>query len=206
MGTGGYLGQLDAGIPSTDFSCVTCGESVQYAEETHVVTVVLARLINGNIRYAPLIYTDGDYLWEPNFVCDNCNDGHLEDMRELVRDVPYVEDDLAITNCHICHSGIRDGEVVGIITAGEIQRTQRMPNGEADSGTFVCTTDDPTRLCIGCINKLSSEVVDELWKEPIKQFNECEEGTNIRCWRNGCPADVDNPCASCHYNIQTGAR
>ena len=202
MGTGGYIGGLDVDWSTTEFSCVTCGEAIMFAEENHVVTIVMAQLFERGMQFSPLIFEDGDFLWEPQFFCSSCWEAAKEEIDDLVRDVPMVEDHYSITDCSSCHSGIRAGEVVGLITSGEVHHAKRSPNGEPGGSTFECTTPDPHVLCIGCINKLSSEIVDELWNEPVRQFHECPEGTEIRCWRNGCPAEEDNDCANCY--TQTG--
>jgi len=187
---------------TTEFSCVTCGEAVLFAEENHVVTIVIAQLNERGMLFSPLIFEDGDFLWEPQFFCLNCWDSSKEELEDFVRDEPLVEDNYSITDCSSCHSGIRNGEVVGLITAGEVHQAKRSPNGEHGGSTFECTTPDPHVLCISCINKLNTDVVDELWNEPVRQFHECPEGTQIRCWRNGCPAEEDSNCANCH--TQTG--
>lgn len=202
MGNSGYIGGLERNWATTEFSCVVCGEGVLYAEESHVVTIVTIQMTERGTIYSPLIFDDGDFLWEPQFICSDCWDQCQEELTEHVRDVPLIEDDYAITDCRSCRSGIRAGEVVGMITAGEVRQTHRYPNGEHGGTTFECSNPDPCILCISCINRLNSDVVDELWSEPIKQYQECEEGTQIRCWRNGCPAEEDNDCANCHK--QTG--
>jgi hypothetical protein len=197
MGNGRHLGALDLATP--DFSCVTCGDTIQFTEETYVVTIVIAHLTEKGMLYSPLIFEDGDFLWEPQFFCESCWDCSKEELADYKRDVPLVDDDQSITNCSTCHSGIRTGEVVGIITAGEVRQASRYPNGEYGGTTFKCTSPDPHVLCISCINMLNSDVVDELWDEPVKQYHECPEGTAIRCWRNGCPAEEDSNCANCAY-------
>jgi len=204
MGTGGYLGDLDIDWDATSFSCGTCGEAVQFTVETVVFTVMLAQLTEKGMQYSPLIFEDGDFLYEPNFMCEECCLESIEELRSQMRDVPYVEDSYAVANCHICHSGIRNGEVVGLATSGEVRRSRRSPNNEVGTSTFECTTDDPVLMCVGCINVMNSDVVDELWADSIKQFHECAEGTMIRCWRSGCPADQENPCANCLTDSKTG--
>lgn len=205
MGFSGHLGELEAGWESTEFSCATCGEAVQFAEETFVVTVVLAQMTEGGMSYAPLIFEDGDFLYEPNYLCAHCWEQSKDELEELVRDTPEVEDHHSILSCHICRSGIRTGEVIGLATEGEVRLSRRAPNGEHGGSTFECTSDDPTVLCISCLNKLSAHVVDELWNESVRQFHECQEGTEIRCWRNGCSAEEDSACANCNScTAQTG--
>ena len=198
MGTSGSLEDLDLNWSRTEFSCRVCGESISFAEEVFVITIAVAQLGVRGMQYSPLLFAeDGDFLYEPVFLCANCWEDSQEGLGDIVRDIPSVLDDYAVVDCGPCKSGIREGEVVALVTYGEIRLSKRCPNGINGGSTFEVMDADPTILCISCINTLSKEVVDELWTELVKQFNECPEGTEIRCWRNGCSADEDSDCANC---------
>lgn len=201
MGTSGYLGDLDLNWSNSEFSCTGCGEAIEYMEEVFVVTVVLAQLTERGVVYSPVLYEDGDFLYEPHFLCFSCREGYQEELKELVRDMPPVLDDYSVINCKECLSGIRTGEVVAMITHGEIRLSKRSPNGISGGSTFECMDDDPDVLCVSCINKMSRDIVDCLWKEDVQQFRECPEGTEIRCWRSGCSADEDSDCANCKRQV-----
>jgi len=198
MGTSGYLGDLDLDWSRTEFSCRVCGECISFAEEVFVVTIAVAQLTGRGMQYSQLLFIeDGDFLYEPVFLCFNCSEDSQEELGERVRDVPPVADAYAVIDCGSCRSGIRNGEVVALITHGEIRLSKRSPNGITGGSTFEVMDADPTVLCVSCINTLSKEIVDEFWTELVKQFNECPEGTEIRCWRSGCSADEDSDCANC---------
>lgn len=204
MGTGGYLGGLDLDWERTEFPCVCCGEFIAFAEEAHVATIVVGNLLEQGMQYRPLVFSDNDFLYEPVFFCSHCWDASREELAELTRDVPPINDDFNVIDCNFCRSGIRNGEVLGLCTQGEVLQSRRSPNGNSGGTTFQCTSDDPDIMCIGCINKLSKDVVDHMWNEPVRQYHECAEGTDIRCWRNGCSAQHDDDCANCNQRQQTG--
>lgn len=201
MGDGRYLEELDINWSNTAFFCTTCGEPIEYKEEVFAITVVLAQMTERGMQYLPVLFEDGDFLYEPHILHAHCSEESREELFELVRDTPPVEDPYAVINCTTCQSGVRTGEVVALATYGEIRISQRSPNGMNGGSTFESLDDDPTVLCVCCINKLSKEVVDELWKDDVRQFHECSEGTEIRCWRSGCSADEDSDCANCKKRV-----
>lgn len=199
MGDDGHLEDYD--WSATGFSCSGCGEAVEYMEEVFVLTVVLTQPGERGTMYAPLIFEDGDFLYEPHFLCFNCRDEELEELCDLMRDIPPILDQYSILDCDACRSGIRLGEVVAIVTHGEIRLSKRQPNGENGGSTFECMDGHPDVLCVCCVNRLSKDVVKDLWKDDVQQYNECPEGTQIRCWRSGCSADVDSNCANCKQQV-----
>lgn len=197
MGSDGYLGDLDIGWSDSQFSCTLCGEAIAYKEEVFVLTVVLAQMTERGVLYSPLLFEDGDFLYEPHFLCFNCCEESLEELHDLLTDVPPLEDEYTIIDCSQCKSGVRAGEVIGLITHGELAVSKRSPNGVNGGSTFEVMDDDPRALCISCLNRLSNDVVDELWADRVQQYQECAEGTELRCWRNGCSADACGDCMSC---------
>lgn len=188
---------------STGFSCIQCGERVQFAQETVVVVIAMAQLTEQGMVYTPLVVdaaTDHDFLFEPIYLCEGCCSGHMEQLEEIVRDIPIVEVPTSITSCRSCTAGINQGEVVGKMTCGEVHRSKRSPNCQSGGTTFVEMDNDPIILCVSCINRLNSDVIDEMWSEPVQQNHECPEGTQMRCWRTGCPAEEHNPGSYCNAN------
>lgn len=200
MGEGGSLEHI--AWTATDFSCTTCGEPIPFADEVFVLTIMLVQMTERGVQYSPLLFEDGDFLYEPHFFCFSCCENNKEELEGLVRDMPPVEDNYSILDCSACKSGIRSGEVSALITHGEIHLSKRSPNGESGGSRFTCMDDDPTVICISCVNRLNKDVVDELWYEYVKQYKECSEGTQIRCWRNGCPADEEESCANCNKETE----
>ncbi len=201
MGDDRYVEEPDVEWSGTDFSCSVCGDGIEFKEEVFALTVMLTQVGERGTEYAPLIFEDGDFLYAPHFFCFNCREDTLEELSDLMRDIPPVLDQFTSLECDSCRSGIRAGEVVAIMTHGEIRLSRRSPNGQSGGSTFECTDCHPDVLCIGCINRFSRDVIDELWQEDVRQFNECTEGTQIRCWRSSCPADVDSDCANCKRQV-----
>lgn len=203
MGDDGYVEDEEPEIDwsATGFFCTGCGEAVDFHEEVFVLTVVLVHQGERGLEYSPLIFEDGDFLYEPHFFCFNCRDEELEELNDLMRDIPPVLDHYAGLECDICRSGIRIGEVVAIVTHGEIRLSKRSPNGQNGGSTFECMDSHPDVLCPNCTNRLSKDVIDELWADDVKQYNECSEGTQIRCWRSGCSADIDSDCTNCKRQV-----
>jgi len=182
--------------PDTGLSCsaVFCGENIPYAEEAYMLTVEVAAQTERGLVYTPIVATDQDYLYEPVFYCHDCWKSILEDLESFVADVPPVEDPYTIIKCHVCDSGIREGEVFGKLVEGEFRAADRTP-GNKHSPTFVQLAPSPFIVCAPCINVIEHDV-SEIWGEPLKQSNECTEGTYMRCWRYGCSADVSCHCIS----------
>lgn len=197
MGSGADIDDLDVNWLHTGFSCSTCGEEIDFHQEVFCISIVFVQWTDRGVTYAPVLFEDGDFLYAPHFFCCECTDENSRELKDHRRDRPPIEDQYTIADCSICKSGIRHGEVAALITHGEIQLSKRNPNGVHGGNTFDPTDTDPDILCISCINTLSSDVVDQLWQEPVCQFRECAEGSEIRCWRGGCPADETNECAKC---------
>lgn len=187
---------------ATSFACAQCGEKVQYGADTTVITIATANLTQSGMRYTPLVVdvaSDHDFLYEPCYLCPGCCSAIVEQLDSITRDVvPITDDTSAIISCQSCTCGIQQGEVVGKLTAGEVHRSKRFPSGYSGGSTFVDRDHDPIILCVSCINRLNEDVVDELWRDPVQQHKECREGGDIRCWRTGCSADIDDPCARCN--------
>lgn len=187
----------------SDLSCALCGDMLKYADESFVLTVVMAVVIPEGIQYIPLMLEDGsDFLYEPYFFCFTCWESCIEDVRTEKGDMPPVEDQYSILECACCESGIRQNEVLGTASFGEVHRTKRSP----DTGGYVkfeVMDPEPSTLCIECLNALNT-VVDDLWTDGVSQGGECEEGRFIRCWRYGCTYDGTSCKALCKSLKETG--
>jgi hypothetical protein len=183
--------------PVTDFSCSApfCGEAIPYAENIFVVTMYTAGMTEAGIQYAPVPADDGDYLYEPCWFCEECWKSVRDELQEYTESMPPIADDYAAFHCNICDSGIRLGELFGVVTGGQLQVSERCPDSVA-TPKFQPMDDQPTIICIACMNVIERDVA-ELWGGRITEKNECEEGTFVRCWRHGCPCDGEN-CSLAH--------
>jgi len=175
--------------PVTNFSCSApfCQDPIPFAEDVVVVTVHSAGYTENGLQYAPIPADDGDYLYEPCYFCADCWSQVEEELRDYTRDQPPVFDDQAAFECQVCKSGIRTGELFGVAVLGMLEMSKRCPDG-AYSASFVSPEPKPLLLCISCMNVIEKDIA-EMWGGRIVQCSECEEGTNLRCWRHGCSAD-----------------
>lgn len=171
-------------IMKTEHSCAACAETLCYTDEAVVITVVAPTIEAGNFYYAPAESDDGDFLYEPRFCCYECWEDVGNEVAELLENTPPIEEITAVVVCRLCKSGICLGELMGLVTMGELQCSQRSPEIAATT-IFDAQDPDPTPVCIACLRRISEEFLD-LW-ETVGQGDECEEGTDIRCWRHGCP-------------------
>jgi hypothetical protein len=180
--------------PKTEHSCTAafCEEAIRFADEIYMLTVEVAVPTNdGKITHSPLVANDEDFMYEPVFYCAGCWQSIIEDLREIVDNTPPVGDAQSVIECSICRSGIRSGEVFSKVTFGEFRSPDRNPEGSLQA--VFCTLGKPSIICAPCINTLG-ENISEIWGDPVKQNNECTEGTHKRCWRYGCSADINHKC------------
>jgi hypothetical protein len=188
---------------SSELSCGLCGEMLKYADESYVLTVVVAGINSEGTHYAPLLLEDGsDFLYEPYFFCFTCWESCIEDVRLEKGDTPPIVDQYSILECACCESGIRQNEILGIAAFGEVHRSRRSPD-TGGYAKFEVMDADPSTLCIECLNSLNA-VVDNLWDDGVSQGEECTEGRFIRCWRYGCTYDGTACKALCKSLKETG--
>ena len=182
--------------PQTDVSCsaIFCTEAIAYTEEICMLSVEVAAHTEQGLVCTPIVASDGDYLYEPVFYCHGYWKNILDELESYVADVPPIEDVHSLFECAACRSGIRAGEVFGKITPGEFQVSDRSPDGQVRP-SFVPLIEIPVIVCAPCINVIQQDI-SEIWGDPLRQNNECAEGTHLRCWRHGCSADVDCNCIS----------
>lgn len=180
-------------IAKTGHECAGpgCGELIRYGDEIFVLEVVVLTMDASGLIYSPYLADTGDFLYEPLIIELECWEDMEEDICSAHQDTPAIESDEAVATCAACNSGICLGEVAGTASFGEIHLSRRTPNFNSGASTFTKMDTNPTLLCAACLNELSKDHVD-LWADVVRQGNECEEGTVMRCWRHGCPGDCDN--------------
>jgi len=171
-------------IMKTEHNCSACDDPLCYTDEVVVIKVVAPSFENGLFTYADAEADDGDFLYEPRFADYGCWEDAANEVGELVEDLPPIEDPAAVLLCKLCSSGILLGELMGLVTMGELHCSQRSPD-IASTTIFEAQDPDPVTICIVCLRKLSDEFLD-LW-DSVGQGDECEEGATIRCWRLSCP-------------------
>jgi len=172
----------------TGHSCALEEDNISYGDSVVAVTVGVAKHrshgIPGGYVYAAVDNEASDILYDPRFLLDVSWVDVVSDMVDLDEKVQAGSDPNAVFTCGICASGIYPEEVFVITSMGEIHRSNRAPNGEHGTSTFV-PQKDPSPYCVSCIQLMHRHVL-ALWDEGVKQNEECEYGTIHRCWRQGC--------------------
>lgn len=176
-------------------------DTIAFGEE--VVAVIPALVIQTaagiTLQYATT--PDGtDLLYEVNFLSITSWAEVEERLTQTVQDVgsPPPRAANAIYNCDTCQGDICHGEVVLLAKLGEINRSPCAPNGEPAGSTFVEHGQKRRVLCLGCQSLLHTHVVS-FWDAPLKQHEECEEGSEHRCWREGCSANINSCIRNCRH-------
>lgn len=169
--------------------CADCEDHILFSDEVFLITVVRPSVSLDGLSYNIVESDDNDFLYEPRFFDVECWENQLEDLREHMENRPPILELRAILDCSICASGIKENELIGLVTFGEIQHSERCPDGEATS-KFVPMDPDPTIICTACLWYMNENVI-RLWEGSVQNVDECEEGTFIRCWRYGCDGTSD---------------
>lgn len=183
-----YVEEAEDEDSEARYSCSICGEAIELADDIYMISVYSVCINPKSVHYEPVLAEDGDYAYEPCYLCEDCEKNMVEDLHGRVEDIPPMEDQYAVIECSTCSSGIRKDESAGIVTLGQLQISGRSPSEIDSSATFQCMESNPRVICISCMNILNKDVA-ELWNDRITQNDECSEGTHLRCWRHGCNAD-----------------
>jgi hypothetical protein len=186
----------DDELPSSSQVCHSCQDYLKYTDEIFVFTVSSIQVSASGMFFPPRLSEDGsDYLLEPIFVCFSCCEGAMEELAEEYADIPPVEDLYAVHVCVNCGSGMRNQETAVVVCFGEIHLSHREPNGVGGQERFEGMDLEPDVLCLPCTNKLSEDLLPDLWSAPLSQQGECSGGTYARCWKYGCNTQDD--CDNC---------
>lgn len=173
----------------SEHECPSCSDQIMLVEEVYALWVVQATAEHGfQVSYAES--ADGDLLYTPQFFCFSCWETLVEDLLQALAtdNNPPIRHDRGVFDCSLCGSSILPEEYFAQVTVGEIHHSEKVPNKEL-SFSFHVLTENPQILCISCLKTLNDEVV-EMWEGGVDQEDECDHGTHIRCWRNGCELDV----------------
>jgi hypothetical protein len=165
--------------------CSDCGEDLEILDEVFLLQVVrLGWDENNTFNHFIVMDEKGDYKYEPHFFHHTCWEGLRDSLCEIVDDLdPHTDTqpELVVAACQVCCSEIRGWEVAGLITQGELRRSQRSPNGEPTI-YFSPGNNDRPLICIGCLAVLNESVI-EVWEEQVRNGSECSDGRMDRCWR-----------------------
>lgn len=172
-------------IDESEHACPYCGEDIHSVEELRLVQVVYAnQLLTGKVEFYALEDEQGNYEHKPYFFHFVCWENVQERLEGIIEDNEPVfgNDDRKIRECDGCTASIYAWETTGLISFGELHRSQRKPNGENTFHFDECNS-TPHVLCISCLWHINHEVL-EMWEE-LNHNKECVQGTHSRCWRSG---------------------
>ncbi len=168
-------------------NCVNCGDDIRLTEEVFLIAFTRPyQTPEGVVFYELTITSVPIPVGVPCFYCFTCWEEQKEALQDNSEDeLPIQEDDgKALLECDICSSDICHGETFATETFGELQWSERSPNGQA-TVAFI-PMGDASHICVDCISNAEedqafqiqvSEVEDE---EPIT----CQLGKHLRCWRD----------------------
>jgi hypothetical protein len=152
----------------TQHQCPCCQEMLVYTDEIFLLEVTQAAQDGGQILTEPLLGIDGDYQFEPYMLHFQCWEEMQEQIQDMVRDQPPMECEDGILYCSCCKSTIGNFEPFVAVTFGEIQVSQRTPNGEPADKMLRLAPMDP--VCLACIVNVFEENFDD-WEELFADFN-----------------------------------
>jgi len=139
----------------TEHFCAACQEPIPYIEEVFLLQVVQSCQSNGRLFYYPVLSEDGDYAFDPTFICFDCWEELEEHLTELYTDVPPSKE--GSIRCTFCDSGIEPFEQMAIITKGEFRASKRV----SESTVFEPLSQIITDVCHDCLIELQQYLGDE---------------------------------------------
>ncbi len=173
--------------------CALCSKRIMLTDSVAQLEVVYPAVgPNGILAGYAIEGDDGGYEYDPYHFHLECWDELHQQFFEEDNDAPPVYDParLGIVECLFCSSDIRAWETSGMVSYGEIRRSQRSPN---DQPTTYFELLDPERcfICLPCLWTVNKERLD-MWTK-VTHVGECEEGMHMRCWRLGA-GSCGNAC------------
>lgn len=175
----------------TDQVCAECAEEVVFTEDVVLLQIVQPHIFGSNTLLHEVKDGDGDFAYEPYFLHFQCWESVVEQLETEIENMPPVEDPDSCIRCRYCKSGIRQWELCGSLSVGELHVAKRAPNGVR--GEDFVVAGEPDVICLYCL-LLINEGVLTFW-EHISQNYECGDCLLARCWRllgDECPC----PCHS----------
>lgn len=152
-------------INESEHVCASCGEDIHSVEELSLLQVVYVNFVDGALEFYAIESDQGEYQYKPQLFHIACWEDTRENLVEVLEDYEenVDEDAPSICECNGCDARIRPWATLGVIHAGELHRSQLMPNGES-ALCFVDWNNTPNILCLSCLQVTNHEVL-ELWSE-----------------------------------------
>jgi hypothetical protein len=164
----------------TEEVCASCGEAICFTDEVYLVQMAQGQQVP---NIGPEIYIvlddEGDFLYSPHFIHLECWEDITDEVLETVRDMPPETCNDGVLDCCLCASDILAWEFFVTATLGEMEVSDRQPDGEG--ATKFRANGNPDIYCLACIVRVNEEEL-ELWNE-LTQAGECSSCIQERCWR-----------------------
>ncbi len=175
---------LDSLINASDHICGYCGKDIHTVEEIKLLQVVYATGHQHAVNFLAVSDERGEFQYTPYFFHFMCWEEITESLEEFLDEREPVFDAAGQGTCECtgCTADIRSWETMGLVSFGELRRSNLMPNGESTFYFDECNT-KPHTLCISCLKLINDEIL-EMWKG-LNHNGECAQGTQARCWRDG---------------------
>lgn len=169
-------------LTKTEIVCGFCSDKIHLVEEVWQLTIVQPEHREGALVFHHVLDDTQNLAYEPHFFEFMCWEKVEELVEEIMEDVPPVTDSFGLIECDLCGSHIREWELMGVATFGELHRSPRMPNGQL---SYLFEPMDCERhVCIACLTHANDEL--ELWDDDLEGLpgtETCRDGIFERCWR-----------------------
>lgn len=174
-------------LHDTGITCAYDSEAIEYTDPVVMLSVVRPYLNNDSlVVFEPLMTEDeGDYLYQPLFFHAPNWDQTEEDMQSTLDAMEALRVEGALLECSLCSSSILPHETTGLLTFGSFERSTRSPDDRGYGPRFTADIKSHAVVCIACLRSLNDDVFT-LWEDGVCNDNECQAGTQTRCWRAGC--------------------
>jgi hypothetical protein len=148
--------------------CVQCTDEIDMVAEVFLLRIVQPFMVDGKLEHMDVAAPDGGYAYDPAFYCFDCWEAVQEELAEQLEDIPPLQHPAGLLLCDICQSDILQGEVVGVVSFGEIHWSERAPN-HTRSPVFVdMDNGEPKHVCIGCLYHLEENRDHPLWENGVE--------------------------------------
>lgn len=179
-------------MTETEHVCGSCGQHLQLVEPVYLLEIVLPIRNNddGTVDTKPVLDNKGDYAYDPFFFHKHCWANLWDDFESLIEDFPAMDAPQAgkhVGECDACSSDILHMETSGLLTAGELHKSQKDPDGQGTIHFQPYAGSIPDIICIACLHYMNEEQL-EMWPS-ITLAGICERGLYARCWREGTCAN-----------------
>jgi hypothetical protein len=152
----------------TGCQCVQCTDEIEMVAEVFLLRIVQPYFVDGQLQHIDVAGPDGGYAYDPAFYCFDCWEEVQEQLTEQMEDAPPLQHPAGLLLCDICQSDVLQGEIVGMVSFGEIHWSERAPNHERSPVFVDMDNGEPKHICIGCLYHLEENRDHPLWVNGVE--------------------------------------